>query len=131
MNKPDFYSLIYIFSLGEFKRHMMNIFPDQGIPFAERQCQIINCLHLPLNYCVQLFVFRFHCPLSHMIVLKVLGQRLVFAGSVVRPHCVLNIAGCEDSKTVAPLIKSKDDLVTVHNLYCPQEPFNNINYKSH
>ena len=45
-----------------------------------------------------------------------LGQRLVFAGSVVRPHCVLNIAGCEDIKTVAPLIKSKDDLVTVDHL---------------
>ena len=36
------------------------------------------------------------------------GQRLVFAGSVVRPHCVLNIAGCENTKTVAPLIKSKE-----------------------
>ena len=24
-----------------------------------------------------------------------LGQRLVFAGSVVRPHCVFNIAGGE------------------------------------
>ena len=98
-----------------------------------------------------------------------LGQRLVFAGSVVKSHCVLNIAGCEYIKTVAPLIKSKDDshVVTVdhlpgskschseapgvanlagggggdakervshikiHCLYCPQEPLNNINYKSH
>ena len=45
-----------------------------------------------------------------------LGQRLVFAGSVERPHCVLNIAGCEDIKTVAPLIESKDDLVNVDHL---------------
>ena len=44
------------------------------------------------------------------------GQRLVFAGSVVRPHCVLNIAECEDNKTIAPLIRSKDDLVTVDHL---------------
>ena len=40
----------------------------------------------------------------------------MFAGNVVRPHCVLNIAGCEDIKTVAPLFKSKDDLVTVDHL---------------
>ena len=45
-----------------------------------------------------------------------LDQRLVFAGSVERPHCVLNIAGCEDIKTVAPLIESKADLVTVDHL---------------
>ena len=45
-----------------------------------------------------------------------LGKRLVFAGSVERPHCVLNIAGCEDIKTVSPLIESKDDLVTVYHL---------------
>ena len=45
-----------------------------------------------------------------------LGQRPMFAGSVVRPHCVLNIAVCEDIKTVAPLIKSKDDLFTVDHL---------------
>ena len=44
------------------------------------------------------------------------GQRLVFAGRVVGPHCVFNILGCEDIKTVAPLIKSKDDLVTVDHL---------------
>ena len=42
-----------------------------------------------------------------------LGQRLVFAGSVDRPHYVSHIAGCEDIKTVAQLIKPKDDLVTV------------------
>ena len=45
-----------------------------------------------------------------------LGQRLVFAGSVERPHCVLNIVGCEDIKTVAPPIESKDDLVTVDHI---------------
>ena len=45
-----------------------------------------------------------------------LCQCLVFAGLVLRPHCVLNIAGCEDIKTVAPLIQSKDDLVTVDHL---------------
>ena len=45
-----------------------------------------------------------------------LGQRLVFAGSVDKPHCVLNIAQCEDIKTVAQLIESKDDLVTVDHL---------------
>ena len=70
------------------------------------------------------------------------GQRLVFAGSVDRPHYVSHIAGCEDIKTVAQLIEPKDDLVTIdikngfhhikiHSLYCPQEPFKNINYKSH
>ena len=42
-----------------------------------------------------------------------LGQRLVFAGSVDRPHCVSHISGCEDIKTVAQLIEPKDDLVTV------------------
>ena len=42
--------------------------------------------------------------------------------------------------TVAQLIEPKDDLVTIdirnglhhikiHSLYCPQEPFNDINYK--
>ena len=66
----------------------------------------------------------------------------MFAGSVDRPHCVSHIAGCEDIKTVAQLLEPKDDLVIVdikngfhhikiHSLYCPQEPFNNINYKSH
>ena len=45
-------------------------------------------------------------------------------------------------KTVAQLIEPKDNLVTVdikngfhhikiHSPYCPHEPFNNINYKSH
>ena len=29
-----------------------------------------------------------------------LGRRLVFAGSVDRPHCVLHIAWCEDIKGV-------------------------------
>ena len=68
-------------------------------------------------------------------------QRLLFSGSVERPHCVLHIAGCED-KTVAQLIEPKDNLITVdvknglhhiniHSLYCPQKPFNNINYKDH
>ena len=42
--------------------------------------------------------------------------RLMFARSVERAHGVLNIAGCEDIKTVAPLIESKDDLVTVDHL---------------
>ena len=41
-----------------------------------------------------------------------LGQRLVFVGSVDRPHCVSYIAWCEDNKTVAQLIEDKDDLVT-------------------
>ena len=45
-----------------------------------------------------------------------LGQRLVFADSVERPHYVLNIAGCKDIKTVAPLLESKDDLVNVDHL---------------
>ena len=64
----------------------------------------------------------------------------MFSGSVDKPHYVLHIAGGEDIKTAAQLIESKDDLVTVdikngfHRikiLYCPQEPFNNINNKSH
>ena len=64
-----------------------------------------------------------------------LGQRLVFAGSVNRPHCVSLIAGCEDNKTVAQLIEAKEYLarykngfhhIKIHSLYCPQEPFNNI-----
>ena len=42
-----------------------------------------------------------------------LGQHLVFAGSVDRPHCVSHIAGCEDITTVAQLIEPKDNLVTV------------------
>ena len=45
-----------------------------------------------------------------------LGQRLMFDGSADRPHCGLHIAGCEDIKTVAPLIWPKDDLVTVDHL---------------
>ena len=45
-----------------------------------------------------------------------MGQRLEFAGSVDRPHCVLHIAGCEDIKTVAQLIEPKDDLATVDHL---------------
>ena len=71
-----------------------------------------------------------------------LGQRLVFAGSVDRPHGVSYSARCKDIKTVAQLIEPKDDLATVdikngfhhikiHSLYCPQETFNNINYKTH
>ena len=51
-----------------------------------------------------------------------LGQHLVFAGSVDRPHCGFHIAGCEDIKTVAPLIEPKDDLVTVDlDIAGPQE----------
>ena len=34
-----------------------------------------------------------------------LRQRLVFAGSVDRPLCVLHVTGCEDIKTVAQLIE--------------------------
>ena len=60
-----------------------------------------------------------------------LTQRLLFSGSVEKPHCVLHIAGCED-KTVAQLIEPKDNLITVdvkngihhiniHSLYCPQD----------
>ena len=46
-----------------------------------------------------------------------LGQHLLFAGSVDRPQiCVLHITGCEDIKTVAQLIESIDDLVTVDHL---------------
>ena len=45
-----------------------------------------------------------------------LGQRLVFAGNVEGPHCVLNIAGCEHIKTVAQLIECENDLVTVDHL---------------
>ena len=63
-----------------------------------------------------------------------LGQRLVFAGSVDRPHCVSHIAGCEDIRTVAQLVEPKDDLVTVDikNGFHPgpQEPFINIKYSS-
>ena len=40
-----------------------------------------------------------------------LGQRLVFAGSVDRPHFILHITGCDDIKTVAQLIEPEDDLV--------------------
>ena len=71
-----------------------------------------------------------------------LGQRLVFAESVDRTHCVSHIAGCEDIKTVAQMIEPKNDLfavdiknglhnIKIHSLCCSQEPFNNINYKSH
>ena len=45
-----------------------------------------------------------------------LGQRIVFAGSVDRPHLCLHITGCEDIKTAAQLIEPKDDLVTVDHL---------------
>ena len=40
-----------------------------------------------------------------------LGQRLVFAGSVDRLHCVSHMAGCEDIETIAQLIEPKDDLL--------------------
>ena len=42
-----------------------------------------------------------------------LAERLRFAGSVDRPHCVSHISGCEDIKAVAQLIETKDDSVTV------------------
>ena len=42
-----------------------------------------------------------------------LGQRLVFAGSVERPHCVLHIDWCEDNKYLAQKIELKDDLNAV------------------
>ena len=45
-----------------------------------------------------------------------LGQRLVFAGSVDRPHLCFAHHWCEDIKTAAQLIKPKDDLVTVDHL---------------
>ena len=47
---------------------------------------------------------------------------VVFAGSVDKPHCILHIG-------VVP--KRNYKLRLIHSLYCPQEPFNNINYKSH
>ena len=40
----------------------------------------------------------------------------MFAGSVERPHWVLNITRCEDIKTVAQLIEPKDDLVTLDHI---------------
>ena len=45
-----------------------------------------------------------------------MGQRLVFAGSVDRPHLCFAHHRCEDIKTVAQLIEPKDDLVTVDHL---------------
>ena len=63
----------------------------------------------------------------------------------LRPVRVVNDSCCkvtfqhEYIKTVVQLIEPKDDLVTVdikkhhikiHGLYCPQEPFNNIIYKT-
>ena len=42
-----------------------------------------------------------------------LGQYLVFSGRIDKPHFVSHISGCEDIKTVAQLIKPKDDFVTV------------------
>ena len=61
---------------------------------------------------------------------------------VVNDSCCRVTFQCEDIKTVAQLIQPKDDVATVdiknglhhikmHSLYCPQEPFININYKSH
>ena len=47
---------------------------------------------------------------------------VVFAGSVDKPHCVSHIGVVPKQNNKFPLI---------HSLYCPQEPFNNINYKSH
>ena len=72
-------------------------------------------------------------------IVPALGQNLLFAG-VLTGHIVFRT--CEDIKTVAQMIDPKDDLVTVdikngfhhiktHSLYCPQEPFINIYYKSH
>ena len=51
-----------------------------------------------------------------VIIEPALGQRLVFAGSVDRPH--LCFAHHADIKTVAQLIEPKDDLVTVDHLLC-------------
>ena len=59
---------------------------------------------------------------------------------VVNDSCCEVTFQCEDIKIVAQLIETTDDLATVdikngfhhikiHSLYCPQEPFNNINYK--
>ena len=45
-----------------------------------------------------------------------LFQRLVFAGSVDRPHLCFAHHGCEDIKNVAQLIEPKKDLVTVDHL---------------
>ena len=61
---------------------------------------------------------------------------------VVNDSCCKVTFQCEDITTVAQLIQPKDKLVTVHrknrfhhikihSLYCPQEQFDNINYKSH
>ena len=45
------------------------------------------------------------------------GQRLVFAGSVDKPHCVSHIG----------LVPKRDNKFRlIYNLYCPQEPFNLI-----
>ena len=51
-----------------------------------------------------------------------LGQCLVFAVSVDKPQYVSHIG-------VVP--KRNDKFCSIHSLYCPQEPFNNINNKSH
>ena len=61
---------------------------------------------------------------------------------VVNDSCCKVTFQCEDIKTVAQLIEPTDDVVTVdikngfhhikiHNLYCPHQPLNNFNYKSH
>ena len=42
-----------------------------------------------------------------------LSQRLVFVGSVDKPHYVSHIAVCEDNKTVAQLIGPKDDITLI------------------
>ena len=49
------------------------------------------------------------------------SSSVVFAGSLDKPPCVSHIC-------VVPKRRNKFRLI--HSLYCPQEPFNNINYKS-
>ena len=51
---------------------------------------------------------------------RAMGQRLMFAG-----WCWQAIL------CFAPKCDNKFCLIGLHSLYCPQEPFNNINYKSH
>ena len=50
-----------------------------------------------------------------------MGQRFVFAGSVDKLHCV--VFRTKTNNQFCP--------IGLPSLSCPQEPFNNINYKSH
>ena len=47
---------------------------------------------------------------------------VVFAGSVDKPHCFSHMEWSS---------KRNNKFCLIHSLYCPQEPFNNINYNSH